>query len=253
MTQSHGFLDEHARRLRVLETQGTDILTPSLSPLYMPQLRGFWPLSSVDENGNAYDLSGQARTLTNNSALAYGVDVLALYAVFDGVADYLSRADEAGLSASGSLTVFGWFYNDAIGSQEAYMGKWTTAGDQREYRLRKRADDLVVFEISTAGTAITIVSVGSSPTTLEATTWYFLAGRFDSGSSVDVFINDEYTSTATAATATFSGTSPFEIGSTDGGAFFSTGRGALFGLCAAALSDTQLAAIYNNSRALFGV
>jgi len=31
-----------------------------------PGLRGYWPMSSVDENDFVYDLSGQNRTLTPN-------------------------------------------------------------------------------------------------------------------------------------------------------------------------------------------
>jgi hypothetical protein len=29
-----------------------------------PGLRGYWSMSSIDENGNVYDLSNQGRTLT---------------------------------------------------------------------------------------------------------------------------------------------------------------------------------------------
>ncbi len=31
-----------------------------------PGLRGYWPMSSVDEDGLVYDLTGQGRTLTSN-------------------------------------------------------------------------------------------------------------------------------------------------------------------------------------------
>lgn len=31
-----------------------------------PGLRGYWPMSSIDENDDVYDISGQGRTLTNN-------------------------------------------------------------------------------------------------------------------------------------------------------------------------------------------
>lgn len=31
-----------------------------------PGLRGYWPMTSVDENDDVYDLSGQGRTLTDN-------------------------------------------------------------------------------------------------------------------------------------------------------------------------------------------
>ncbi len=31
-----------------------------------PGLRGYWPMSSIDENEAVYDLSGQGRTLTDH-------------------------------------------------------------------------------------------------------------------------------------------------------------------------------------------
>lgn len=34
--------------------------------LGLPALRGYWPFSSVDENNDIYDLSGQGRTMTNS-------------------------------------------------------------------------------------------------------------------------------------------------------------------------------------------
>jgi hypothetical protein len=33
--------------------------------LGLPLLRGYWPFSSVDENGDLYDLSGQGRVMIN--------------------------------------------------------------------------------------------------------------------------------------------------------------------------------------------
>lgn len=33
--------------------------------LGLPGLRGYWPLTSVDENGDIYDLSGQGRVLSS--------------------------------------------------------------------------------------------------------------------------------------------------------------------------------------------
>jgi hypothetical protein len=32
--------------------------------LGLPMLRGYWPFSSVDENNDVYDLSGQGRVMT---------------------------------------------------------------------------------------------------------------------------------------------------------------------------------------------
>jgi len=34
--------------------------------LGLPILRGYWPFTSVDENDDVYDLSGQGRVMTNS-------------------------------------------------------------------------------------------------------------------------------------------------------------------------------------------
>lgn len=54
-----------------LRTQYVKLYAPTTSwgnivsmNLGYPGLRGYWPMSSFDENSSAYDLSGQNRTLT---------------------------------------------------------------------------------------------------------------------------------------------------------------------------------------------
>jgi len=34
--------------------------------LGFPDLRGYWPMTSINESGNVYDVSGQGRTLTSH-------------------------------------------------------------------------------------------------------------------------------------------------------------------------------------------
>ncbi len=78
--------------------------------LGLPQLRAYWPFTSVNEGGNVYDLSGQARILTNNATATFSTSDLRAYGVTNGTSQYFSRATEAGLEFTGAMTVLGWWY-----------------------------------------------------------------------------------------------------------------------------------------------
>jgi hypothetical protein len=106
--------------------------------LGLPGLRAFWPMSSVNETGNVYDLSGQGRTLTNNNAATFGVYGLQSYATFNGVNQYLSRADEAGLDITGELTMGCWIRFHANATQRNIMGKRGALAATLAYYVRKQ-------------------------------------------------------------------------------------------------------------------
>ena len=172
--------DKHARTLDRLDARefGPNIGEIVAEYLSLPELRAFWTMSSVNESGNALDLSGQARTLTNNATTPRGV-YLEYTPYFDftpGSSQYLSRASEAGLNISGALTLALWTYLDAAttGTLEAFGGKWNTTGNQRSYVLMGNATPAVVGRVSSNGTAETSVT---STVTLALATWYFIALR----------------------------------------------------------------------------
>lgn len=228
--------------------------------LALPGLRGFWPLSSFNEAGNAYDLSGQGRTMTYNGDPLYNQVGLASYLAFDGTGDYLSRADEAGLdvigtesyvaSASQGLTMGGWFYFDnAPGSVEGMMAKWDPSlGNHRSYMLRRQAAaGNVILAISGNGATSTSVQSIAIPATGR---WFWAAGRFDPGAEEAIFIDAEKTVNTTAIPASiFNGDSPLWIGRAD--TDLMTGRIAMCFLCATALDDAIVYALYHQTRGLF--
>lgn len=75
--------------------------------LTLPGLRGFWPMSSMNENGGAMDLSAQGRTLAATGTPGYAVynNQLLAYSDYDGATQFHSRASEAGLNLTGELTL----------------------------------------------------------------------------------------------------------------------------------------------------
>ena len=227
-------------------------------------LRGFWPMSALSSTGAAYDLGGNGRTLTYNGAATYDYDGLApYYHVLGG--GYLSRANEAGLQIRGTeayiaaghrgLTLGGWFSPEDIANAQVLIDKFYTVG-QYGYSLALRGDvagDPPQFTISDDGTASSSVtgSVGYT-----ANEWYFVAGRFndsDAGAELAVWLNDTMTTAATARASIFNGTDNFAIGGKASGANLYTGRASMCFLCAAALADATVWAIYQHTRALFKV
>ena len=223
-------------------------------PLGMAQLRGFWPMSSVDENGDVYDLGGQSRTLTNNNAATFGVDGLAPYAEFDGVNQYLSRTDEAGLSITGALTAGGWFWANTTISTPAVLAKDIIGGGTGGYVMQVGGTPVfvavyVVTPVTHSGTV--------SFNRVNTNEWFFAAMRYTPSTEIACWLNETKSINTTSIIAAIpDGTSPFLIGAEPDGAggviAHFDGRIAFPFICAAALSDAAIFAIYEQTRPLFG-
>jgi hypothetical protein len=242
----------------------------------LPGLRGFWPMSAVDSSGNAQDQSGHGHVLTYAGNPVYGLDLttarrLASYIRFDGTGDYLTRADEADLDITGTetyisnqatgdgagrgITMGGWWRPEDAVNFQMLISKWVNAGQYSYYLALQgtEAGDPVRFFMSDDGTNS---SYASSVTPYSTSLWQFFAGRFcdsDTGEELAVWVNDEKTTNATARNSIRSGTDNFAVGGNAAGAYPYTGRACLVWLCAAALPDVTIWALYQQTRALFGV
>lgn len=213
----------------------------------LPGLRGFWPMSSVDENGDVYDLAMQGRTLTNTNTVTFSNTNFLPFAEFNASTNYLTRADEAGLDITGNLTFGCWARFNATGSFEALFNKYLSTGNQRSYTIFKNSSDLAVCSISVDGTAVTTLT---STSTFAQDTWGFIVGKFTVLTSLDVWLNDEKSTNTTSIPASiFNSTAPFRIGESSGG--YTNGDVALAFLCAYALPDNMITNLYQLTRILF--
>lgn len=218
--------------------------------MLLPGLRALYGMGSVDESGNVYDHSGQGRTLSNVSTLAFGVyNTLVPYAIHDGSADCLRRADEAGLDITGVLTCGGWFYaTDATpGADMGLFTKWSTLG-QRAYALKLLTTGLVQGLVSSNGTLETTVSSAAVSTA----TWFHVALRYTPSTELSLWVNGVETVNTTSIPASiFSSSAALEIGAFNAGSSVLDGRSTLGFLCAAALGDTTITTLYQSQRAVF--
>lgn len=223
----------------------------------LPGLRGFWPMSSRDNAGATYDLSGQGRTLTLGGSTVYSWSGLIPRAAFvAGTSDYLYRNDEAGLDIIGNeafeghpgLTIGGWFYPSVV-ADSGLMSKWYNTGNQEAYLLRKTATNTIYFAVTTDGS--TIVPINTSPVTVNA--WNFIVGRFTPSTELATFSNGAKQAVVAGIPATiFNSNEAFAIGRYNRANYY-TGSASFCFLCGAALSDTWINTLYHLSRPLFGI
>jgi len=232
-------------------------------------LRGFWPMSPIDSSGNVIDLSGQSRTLTNTGQAVGGVitNYLAPYMYFDGTNDYLSRTSEAGLNILGTETymgssfrglTFGGWYSFSNGTlppanDKGLIGKYFTTGNQRSYLLRiPTPTSTAQCTISVDGTATTSVT---SSRTLAEQTRYFIVGRFDPSTSLDIFVSGTWdTNVAAIPASIFSSTANLNIGAFNNGSATTRLNGSASHnfLCAAYLPDLVIETLYEITRNMLG-
>ena len=236
----------------------------------LPGLRGFWPMSgysSLAAIANALDYGGAQRHLTNNgpAVLTYSNLIPVLY--FDGTNDYLSRADEAGLDILGNeayiattvqgLTMGGWFRFSTlpVGAIKGVIGKWDTGGNDRSYLIYiNNGTSSPTFDISNGGAA-TSATVTSS-VTMSQDGWYFIVARFDPSTEINIIVNNTETTNAVGIPATlFNGAASFEIFSYNLGLAASRNHGyaSLCFLTTTLLTDFHVNALFQQTRALFGV
>jgi len=197
---------------------------------FLPNLRGLWPLSSVDENGLNYDFSGQARHLTNNNSVTISQDELLAFAAFDGT-NWLSRATEAGIQLVAPITIGCYVYLNSLPTGSNVVGlvsKWKTTGAQRSYVLYL---DSVGFKFAFSSTGSTIILANHAGYKPRINEWIHLTGQVVTNGSFfspRITVNGAIeTNTATTANAIFNSNADLEIGSMNAGADSLNGRIAL--------------------------
>ena len=233
----------------------------------IPGLTGLWTASHLDPTGDWYDWTQNGLTLTaaGTPGLNYHNNLVP-YVTFDGATDYFDRTDEAALSITGTeshidaairgLTLGSWFYSTDATTHQYLLSKMSVAAGNYSYYLAARGDiagDPVRFFISDDGTNSDTVGSSNAYTT---SAWNFAVGRFndnDSGEELAVFLNGVKSTDTTARATIFDGTAAFEAGSGAGGNGKLTGRKSIAFLCACALPDELIGALFQQSRALYGV
>lgn len=244
------------RRLDALEAHDQRLPPLLADYLALPELRGLWAASSIDESGDVMDFSGQGHTLTNNGTTPRAVyNDVTPYFDFNGSTQYLNRTVEAGFNITGALTLGGWFWADALpAAYRGVFGKWNDVTvNQRSYALYVNgAGSETLFGVSSDGTAATT----ASRSMISTGTWHFLAGRFTPSTEVALFVDGvKYVNVTSIPAAVFDSSAALQVPliTLGGSSAYLDGRAALFWLCADDLSDALIARLWQRGRGYFGV
>jgi len=174
----------------------------------------------LDEaSGTRADIVG-SRTLTDNNTVAAATPGHApANAAYDNGADfeaanseYLSRADDAGLSITGALTVSFWFKPESTGFQDVFS-KWLNVNGFKGYRMYAfQVAGGIGFAVSSNGTAET--SVDSSTGLLSAGVWAFCTFAYEPSTRMEVYVNGASvgTNTTSIPASTIDNAQPLTIG-----------------------------------------
>lgn len=228
--------------------------------LYLPGLRGYWPMSAVGASGQAVNFVSGGTALSMPNEGQYGTYLDQPYVSLDGVDDYLMIADGTEVDIIGTetyidpairgLTIGGWFNVGSLpASRGGLFSKYNTSGSQRGYGLNINPDDKVAMWISDDGASYETVESVSAVT---LSRWLFIVGRFVPGSLVSLFVNGVVASVVASETSIFNGSSDLEVGRWSQSDELEVMASRLF-LCAAALSDSVIGDLLTYSKSLYGV
>lgn len=224
----------------------------------IPGLVGFWPMSSVQRStGNAYDLSGQSRTLTYNGNPTYNIyNDIVPYIDLDGTGDFLSRADETDLDILGTethnasgvrgLTFGGWFRPQVTGALQNVIGKSNDFNGP--FLLAQDASDNSLFRVRNSADAANF-QVIITDAFINTNVWSFHACRYIPSTELKLWENtNTNTNTTSIPASLLNGTDNFTIGALGGGSSPWDGDASLCFLSANALSDAYINALFQQSR-----
>jgi len=230
----------------------------------VPCLRGFWPTSAMDGDGDCLDFSGNGLTLSNNGNLVYDHRDLAPIVDMDGTGDYLSHAGSTALNVTGTeayvampgLSCGLWIKSHAVNLGAGLMSKFLDNIAERSYLI---VIDGATSEykgfISSDGTAANSVGVGTGIAHTQDA-WTSLALRFDPGNELKLWVNlSTYTQATALAQVHSSPNTPLYIGRRDTGAvqIDFDGQASLAWIAAANLPDYIFTSLYEYSRRMFNV
>ena len=190
---------------------------------------------------NTNDSSGNNRTLTNNGNVSFASGKLGNAAVFDGSGKYLSK--EALLTDENELTVSCFaYFNDT----EELRTVWAKGANASDLDIVYYEGQLNYFVSTTEGGAR--ISSNFVPNLNQ---WYHLTLTHSANSQVaKLFVDGQLVASTNVSGTRISNSVPFEIGAnTNWGRSFN-GQIDAVGIWNRALSDSEVAALYNSGTGL---
>jgi hypothetical protein len=194
---------------------------------------------------------------TNSGSLVNGASFTAgtpKYVALDGTNDYVGSGDK--FDPIDRFTVAGWFYGTNLVGEEAkpFIAKWADSGNNRSVLFSHNTfnDTSGVGILVDRNGAFGDTKYASQGSQLSNNQWYYLAATYD-GAKVSVYVNGNVTGSNSYATTAslYSGTAEVRTGA-DGNNRYFPGRVGAVQWYTSSLSDSQILANFNNTKATYG-
>ena len=196
--------------------------------------------STVASHTITYDTTSSGSSVCSNTS-TQTVDI-ALAGIannysmsFDGSNDYIDVGNDSSLAISSNFTISLWI-NQTTTTAFSYLFDKGGAGSSINYRGGINSSNQVYFQIN--GNPLT------STGTITNGTWSHIV-LVKSGTSMNIYIDNNAETPATAPATAYTGTENLEIGRQTGGANYLAGSIDEFAIWNTALTSTQVSEIYN--------
>jgi len=175
----------------------------------------------IDAHGNggsAYNNLSDNNTVTSAAGkVTYTAEDASQFTIANN--EFLSRADNASLSPTGTMMFVGWFCADAYTTNMGMVSKWTSTGNQISYSLiyLQSVDTRFRFSVSNNGSATTS-AVATNFGLPIAGQWYFIEAWHDATNDVvGIRVNRGTANTVAHTTNIYDSTATFVVSSQNGG------------------------------------
>lgn len=209
-------------------------------------LEAFWELEEA--SGTRVDSAG-ANDLTDNNTVTQAAGKVGFAAQFTAAnSESLTIADNASLSTGDiDFTLAGWIFQDTKTVYHGLAGKWTAAGNQREYLFDyDTASDRFRGVISADGITAVVVSANNLGSVSNAT-WYFIIFEHNAtANTISIAVNNGIADSTAHTGGALNGTSAFRLGARDIAGTFHDGRIDQVGFWKRLLTAEEKIFLFNN-------
>lgn len=209
-------------------------------------LVGWWDLEETGTTADRLDATANNLDMTVTGSILGSTGKIGTAAEAVTSSDSLTRPDEALTSITGDMTIAGWINIDNNSALFTILSKSLATGNQRSYILYAQSSQFK-FLVNVDGNSGASNTIVTSTTTASTSTWYFVCGVYKAGDDVDLWVNGTKEVSAGSAPASLhDGTAPLEMFSLNDGQPNGIGLLDSVGLWSRALSDAEIATLYNS-------
>ncbi|RYD38978.1 MAG: LamG domain-containing protein [Verrucomicrobiaceae bacterium] len=159
-----------------------------------------------------------------------------------------AATSNAAFNLGSGVTVCGWINMDAVlATTQTVAGKYNASGSDRCYVLNVTAAGLLSMTVNPTGNGTNAIVTGGTTLTRNGSTWYFVVGKYQPSTRVQVYVNgvsDGANTTSIPASLTNFDAS-FRIAAAENVSNYFDGRMQSVGVYSYALTDAEITALYN--------